>query len=92
MGLIGNDCYRKKHLVRVRNTGPIPDWAARLRVRPVQEDERARWRDLIARHHYLGFRGAWSVHGGGNRTHCALACALAVVGSRRAWRQCGARR
>lgn len=35
----------------------VPDWSSRLTVRLVRPDERERWRTLMARHHYLGFRG-----------------------------------
>ncbi len=32
-------------------------WARSLQVRPVRPDERKTWRELMATHHYLGFRG-----------------------------------
>lgn len=34
----------------------VLDWAQRLTVRPIRPGEIARWRDLMATHHYLGFR------------------------------------
>ena len=36
--------------------GSYPGNAVGLIVRPVRSDERARWRELINAHHYLGFR------------------------------------
>ncbi len=39
------------------NAVAVPDWADRLTVRLVRPEERPRWRALMARHHYLGFRG-----------------------------------
>ncbi len=35
----------------------VPDWADRLTIRLIRPAERAPWRALLARHHYLGFRG-----------------------------------
>ena len=35
----------------------VPHWVSHLTVRLVRPDERERWRMLMARHHYLGFRG-----------------------------------
>ena len=58
-----------------------------LRVRPVRVEERERWRDLMARFHYLGFHGTvgesiWYVATMGGQWVALLAFAAAALKSR----------